>query len=216
MGIHVRRARKRDIEEYAKLQHAFYSELREKQGWKVGPQESFMKEAEEQLERDVIFVAEHKGELVGFLRLSRREGCFWAEELFVKREFRGRGIGKMLVSRAEEYARERDNTMYLIVLPQNQSALSFWVHMGYDTLNSIELVKHLDGNRTDVDILPVLGRPLRILRWKEGEYDDLQRGFLDAVRKFFEEGFTPKDYLSTITEALKRKIESSRSPREIE
>lgn len=48
------------------------------------------------------------------------------------------------MERAENYIRERDSYVYITV-PQDRRAMSFWLHMGYRLLNTIELTKNLEG-----------------------------------------------------------------------
>ena len=43
---------------------------------------------------DAVFIARVGGEAVGFARVSMREGSYWIEEIYVRPEHRGKGIGK--------------------------------------------------------------------------------------------------------------------------
>ncbi|WP_456421536.1 GNAT family N-acetyltransferase, partial [Thermococcus sp.] len=103
------------LSDFQNLYIEFFRELRGKQGWRPDEEESYRKEAESYFKRgDVIFLA-YEREPAGFIRLSSRDGCFWIEELFVRPEFRGQGIGRALVERAEEEVKEHDDALYLYV-----------------------------------------------------------------------------------------------------
>ncbi|HEW93295.1 MAG TPA: GNAT family N-acetyltransferase [Thermoprotei archaeon] len=45
-------------------------------------------------------------EAIGYIRISKRGGCYWIKELYVKRDFRERSVGRRLVAYAEDYIRE--------------------------------------------------------------------------------------------------------------
>ncbi|CUX78799.1 hypothetical protein CHITON_2020 [Thermococcus chitonophagus] len=113
-----------NLADFQSLYVEFFRELRGKQGWGFN-EEELKREAKEYFERgDLIFIA-YKDEPAGFIRLSSREGCYWIEELFVKPKFRGQGMGKALVRRAEEEVKKHDNALYLYVLPQDKDAIGF-------------------------------------------------------------------------------------------
>jgi len=59
----------------------------------------------------------------------------------------------MLVEKAEEYVKRHDPYVYIMVLPQDRRALSFWLHMDYKLLNTIELAKNLEGDEEETQII---------------------------------------------------------------
>ncbi|WP_245612563.1 GNAT family N-acetyltransferase [Palaeococcus ferrophilus] len=132
------------LEDFQNLYVEFFKELRDKQGWRTSYEESYRKEAEGYFRRDdIIFLVLEDGRAAGFIRLSNREGCFWVEEIYVKPEFRGRGLGRALVEKAEKEVLKHDTSLYPLVLPQDRDAIGFWKRLGYDTINTLELVKDL-------------------------------------------------------------------------
>jgi len=61
-----------------------FRELRGKQGWFLQPPSEYANEVKELMERDKFFIAEdEKGEALGFIRVSEKEGN-WIEEIYVK------------------------------------------------------------------------------------------------------------------------------------
>ncbi len=190
------------------LYYLFYKELRSRQGLPSGDISDYRRDIESFLGKgDKFFIALVDNSPAGFVRISEREGAYWIEEIFVRPEFRGRGIGKELVKAAEQYIGARDNAAYIMVLPQDLNAIKFWLHMGYRLLNTIELVKYLrDSPKAEgTRMLEVFGFPLFIWRWRE-EYDSLESEFLATLEKFFARK-SRKDFLKIVMEALKRTLE---------
>ncbi len=90
----------------------------------------------------VTLVAEKQGEIVGFVSaVLRRRPPFFSKrdiglilDLFVKEEYRGKGIGTTLVSAAEKWIKNNDvDIAVMTVSPSNKTALNFWEELGYDT-----------------------------------------------------------------------------------
>ena len=88
------------------------------------------------------------GHLIGFVRWEEREGAFFGRELFVRPEWRGRGIGTQLQEEAERRVREAGaDALFISIVPHNRRMLAFAHRRGYDTLNTVELRKELTGER---------------------------------------------------------------------
>ena len=196
------------LPDFQELYIEFFKELRGKQGWRPDEEESYRKEAESYFKRgDVIFLA-YEREPAGFIRLSSRDGCFWIEELFVRPEFRGRGIGRALVERAEEEVKEHDDALYLYVLPQDKDAVAFWKRLGYGTINTIELVKDLKpSGRTAFHAVELLGERFRIFRWKGEKFTEEERHFMELLDEFYRMGGTKKEFLRLVNRALEGWLE---------
>jgi ribosomal protein S18 acetylase RimI-like enzyme len=89
-----------------------------------------------------VFVAEDDRRLVGYVCLrgqltpddldERPDPYSFMAELFVRPDYRKRGIGRKLVERAESHAAESGTyKMELKVLAQNQPAVRFYEALGY-------------------------------------------------------------------------------------
>lgn len=78
------------------------------------------------------FVAEENGEVVGFalyyIRYSTWKGqAMYLEDILVTKEMRGKGIGKLLMDRLIEEAKEKKfNRIIWQVLEWNESAINFY------------------------------------------------------------------------------------------
>jgi GNAT superfamily N-acetyltransferase len=84
-----------------------------------------------------VLIAEHEGEPAGFALFFHNYSTFLAqrgiylEDLFVKPEHRGRGIGHALLVRLAQIAVERDcGRLEWAVLDWNESAIGFYQRLG--------------------------------------------------------------------------------------
>ena len=217
LSIRIIRASEKDVNVFANLYFEFYKELRSRQGWSLHDFNEYLEDAKNMFKRgDVIFLAVYNSNPVGFIRISEREGSYWIEDIFVSPNYRGKGIGKLLVKTAENYIKNYDSSAYIMVLPQDRKALDFWIHMGYNILNSIELVKDFGETRLGLNprYVEIIGKKLFIARWKNEDYSDDEKKFLDLLEKFYEIGGTDKVFLQLVNEALEKwinnKIEKKR------
>lgn len=97
-----------------------------------------------------IFVAATGDKLVGFIwvriepEMEEMSPVGFIESIFVKKGFRGNGIGKALIRRAEQFCRERRvSRVELVVNAKNANAIRFYRKMGFRTRRytlEIELV----------------------------------------------------------------------------
>jgi len=93
-----------------------------------------------------LFVAEASGEMVGVLQVLMCESPperhqvprYYAsiDDLVVRKSWRRRGVGRALMTRAEQWARERDlEVIELGVWEFNDDAIRFYEQLGYTTLS---------------------------------------------------------------------------------
>ncbi|MHA1617319.1 MAG: GNAT family N-acetyltransferase [Candidatus Njordarchaeales archaeon] len=208
MALRIVDADKSMLETILDLYYSFYVELRDKQGLNPGSREEYRSDVEEIFSRgDKIFVAFINDQPVGFVRISEREGAYWIEEIFVSPDYRGRGIGRALLKKAEKFISERDIAAYVMVLPQDKDAINFWLKMGYRVLNTIELVKEFvptDRSRK-VWFFEVFGYPVLLPKWEKESLSDIEREYLKILEKFLSK-FSREDYLRIVTEALKKAL----------
>lgn len=99
-------------------------------------------------ERRVVFVAEERGEVVGFVTASARQHFAgdldaYVGELVVDRRAEGRGIGRMLMAAAEDWARGQGFAhISLDTGAANAHARAFYRALGYEE-EDIKLTKPL-------------------------------------------------------------------------
>ena len=138
----VRKIREGEEEALVPLVAAFRVELARLRGEERGPNlDSAREELAEYLEKSYpIYVAECEGSLVGYLVCRVEDDVVWAESLYVRPEYRRRGIGSALYGKAEELCRELGgDTVYNWVHPDNDAVIAFLAGRGYTVLNLIEL-----------------------------------------------------------------------------
>ncbi len=93
----------------------------------------------------MLLVAEHRGQLVGFINVTIRDAAdipllvprryAFVENVVVKEGFRRRGVGEALMARAQRWAEAQGaSTMELNVYEFNQAAQAFYRKLGYETL----------------------------------------------------------------------------------
>ena len=195
--------------DFQTLYTEFFMELRGKQGWKPAEEEAYRKEAESYFRRgDLVFLALENNRAVGFIRVSSLEDYFKIEEIYVKPGFRGKGIGRALVERVEEEVKKHDDALYLLVLPQDKDAIGFWKRLGYDVINTVELMKDLESsNGTAFHTVELLGERFRIFGWKGEEFTDEERRFMVLLERFYDEGGTKKEFLELVNRALEGWLE---------
>lgn len=90
-------------------------------------------------ETDKIFVAENENHaFLGYLWVGEGTNMMtglkhgYIYDIFVKEEFRGKGVGKILVEKAESHCRERGySRILLMVSVSNESANKLYNRMGF-------------------------------------------------------------------------------------
>ena len=99
-------------------------------------------------EERVVFVAVvPRAGVVGWTSVALREGVIDAaradiEGLVVEDEYRGNGIGRLLVQAAEDWARRRNCTsMRLVTNVVRERAHEFYKRLGYDVLKTQHALK---------------------------------------------------------------------------
>ena len=96
----------------------------------------------------IFLVAEFEGELVGYLTGSIIKIQSWRpvrrteiEEMFVKKNFRSRGVGSKLVKKFIEWSRKkRAGRILVIVYAENKKGITFYKKLGFfEDKNELEM-----------------------------------------------------------------------------
>jgi ribosomal protein S18 acetylase RimI-like enzyme len=85
------------------------------------------------VEKDFVFKAEEGGKIVGSISGKFAAGVLYIDDLIVAKNQRGKGIGKMLMKKAEDFGREMNaHKAYLITKKDGNLAVrKFYENLGY-------------------------------------------------------------------------------------
>ncbi len=100
-----------------------------------------------------VFAVEAEGELAGYMVCRIDEPCLWVEHLYVRDEYRRRGVATLLFEKAEELAHAMgEDTVFNFVHPNNRGMIDFLRTKGYTVLNMIEIRKPYPGEQLKTTI----------------------------------------------------------------
>ncbi len=102
-----------------------------------------------------IFAVSDNGRYVGYGVCRIEDDVVWLESIYVRPEYRGKGVGKMLFDKAEAIGKDYGNdTLYMYVHPNNDRMIGFLNHINYNVLNLIEIRKAYkdEENKTEYSI----------------------------------------------------------------
>ncbi len=128
----------------AEMVALFRVELRSYKGITSRPNmEAGREEMEEYLSAKFpVFAALLNGEYAGYVVCRIDNEVVWVESIFVKEEYRRKGIASALFGKAEEIAASYGNdTVFNYVHPNNHRIIQFLRKRGYTVLNLIEIRK---------------------------------------------------------------------------
>ena len=131
-------------DDLAEMVAFFRVELRSYKGIESKPNvDAAREEMEEYLATGFpVFAAIVDGEYAGYVVCRVDSEVVWVESIFVKEEYRRRGVATALHSKAEEIAATYgDDTVYNYVHPNNHRMIEFLRKRGYTVLNLIEIRK---------------------------------------------------------------------------
>ena len=97
-----------------------------------------------------VYAVSDNGRYIGYCVCRVEDDVVWLESIYVRPEYRRKGVGKMLFDKAESVAKEYGNDcLYQYVHPNNDVMLNFLKKNGYDVLNLIEIRKPYKEEETD-------------------------------------------------------------------
>lgn len=122
-------------------------------GYKVIPSKPNAAAGKEELEEYIaagfpIFAAVCGGRYAGYVVCRVEEPCVWMESIFVKPEYRRKGVASALLAEAENIAKGYgEDTVYHYVHPNNYGMMDFLRRHGYTVLNLVEIRKPYKGEK---------------------------------------------------------------------
>lgn len=137
-----------DVERVAPLVAAFRVSLKKLNGISSVPdQAAGQKELIEYLHAGYpCFTALEHNDFIGYLVCRVEKPTVWVESIFVKDEFRRRGVASELMRVAEKVAASYgEDTVFNFVHPNNHEMIEFLRKTGYSVLNLIEIRKPYSG-----------------------------------------------------------------------
>ncbi|MDD6021122.1 MAG: GNAT family N-acetyltransferase [Acutalibacteraceae bacterium] len=143
----IRKIEKRDSEEYLKMAKDFYSSSAVLH---PVPEEYFKRTLDEMLTSDRYaegYILEKDGETAGYALVaktfSQEAGglVIWAEELYIKPEFRSHGLGTEFFRFLEENRSSDVKRIRLEVELENAGAIKLYKRLGYDFLEYNQMIK---------------------------------------------------------------------------
>lgn len=144
-----------DADRIAPLAAAFRVQLKAYKGIKSQPNLNAGKEEIlEYLESGFpIYAVEDQGAFVGYIVCRIEAPCLWVEQIYVREDYRRKGVATMLFNQAEEIAASMgEKNVYNFVHPNNEKMLRFLRSKGYTVLNMIEIRKPYEGEKLTTTI----------------------------------------------------------------
>ena len=96
-----------------------------------------------------IYVCLEDNHVVGYMIL-KLDGCVWVEQIYVREDFRRKGVATLFYELAEEIS--DGDTLFNYVHPNNDVMISFLKSKGYSVLNLIEIRKPFKGEKNKTKI----------------------------------------------------------------
>ena len=96
-----------------------------------------------------IYVCLEDNHVVGYMIL-KLDGCVWVEQIYVREDFRRKGVATLFYELAEEIS--DGDTLFNYVHPNNDTMISFLKSKGYSVLNLIEIRKPFKGEKNKTKI----------------------------------------------------------------
>mgnify|MGYP001622931512 CR=1 FL=1 len=143
----IRKMTENDRDLYVKMAEEFYSS---DAVLHPIPREYFEKTADEALRSDEyaeIYLLEFEGKTAGYGLMARTFSqeaggqVLWIEELYIREEFRSRGLGREFFSYVEENNRGRISRIRLEAEEENTRAVSLYERLGYKKLDYKQMIK---------------------------------------------------------------------------
>lgn len=143
------------FKETAELLSLFRVQLRKFKGIESKPDLDSAKEELKSFANDEnfpIYVCLEDEKVIGYMIL-KIDGVIWVEQIFVKEEYRRKGVASLLYKEAEARSNSiGEDTLFNYVHPNNDNMINFLKSKGYTVLNLIEIRKPFKEERNNTII----------------------------------------------------------------
>lgn len=98
--------------------------------------------------RDNCYVAYHKDKLVGFIYGCVLCDTLYPQFLYVKKDYRKKGIGKKLMNKLEQGVKDVE-----VIIYYHNTLSDFYKKQGYEVSKELEVaIKHIGGNSNEAKV----------------------------------------------------------------
>ena len=135
--ISIEFAKTKDAEQLAEIDSIGNKEI---SGWAPNNKSDFVKLIKN---HNSIIVARENNKIVGYLssRPDKESKWLWVEDIYVKKDFRKKGISKLLIKRISNYHKEKMKKRKLVLLTADRN-LEIFRKLGFKkTMNFMEYQK---------------------------------------------------------------------------
>lgn len=118
-----------------------------------------------------LYIIKHENEYIGFAHLGSRGAAIdWLEDLYISKEFQGKGFGSEVIYQLEKIIKRYSESLYIEVAARNLNAMMLYRDLGYDCLNTITIRK--DFNVEDFEVIKreqIAGLDFEIKKYKDNK-----------------------------------------------
>lgn len=101
-----------------------------------------------------VYICIEDNSVLGYMIL-KLDGVIWVEQIFVREDYRRKGVASLLYEKAEEINHDiKEDTLFNYVHPNNDAMIGFLKSKGYTVLNLIEIRKPFkdEQNKTTIEV----------------------------------------------------------------
>lgn len=139
--MNIRKAGKKDIESIRNLEIEW-----EKEGISWGVRHYDKKELMKHIKKNFVYIAEENGKLIGYCiakiskakekedwaGIKKGQKFGWIDGIYIKKEYRSKGIGKILVQKVLEELKKKVNVVKLKAVSKNlRNLVRFYEKFGF-------------------------------------------------------------------------------------
>ena len=91
------------------------------------------------MDKSAVFkLLKENGKIIGFCEFVKEDDRLFLSKLYVDKNYRGKGLGKILFDETVKYAKENSlDTIYLTVNKGNTPSYNIYLHLGFKVVDSV-------------------------------------------------------------------------------
>lgn len=142
--IKIKKARKNDLKEIAEIIRIEYGKYPYNESW---TKSNALKRVQHYYQHNLIFISEINKKIIGFVVINTIPSYIglrgFIEDLVVKKEFQGEGIGGRLFNFAENYLKKKGAGGISLMVFKKSNAFKIYKKKGYKEIGWVFLIKKL-------------------------------------------------------------------------